>query len=291
MDDSDHLYFVELMLTDHSARITPGTPRLFSETRRISGHQYRKFTLFEYLVIVEVRQRYFSRRDQVEILIAYLEEIIFELGKLPRPLKHLRIVQKRHAELFKAFGSVGIEKEVDQRSLQPCRFTSEYGETALGKLHPTLEIDPAVLLRQCPVLQRLKVKRSGLQHFTKLDILLLIGSFGYGVIREVRNGKCHIIECRLRLSGSLLKRYHRLFVGIDLCFELGDILPLTLVLPKKFGHTVLLCFSCFECGIGLFELCKKRLKCFKCLCIDTFFLQLCRCFFIMVLNVFEVYHV
>src|ERR1700737_2304948 len=75
---------LELMLTDQAARVLAVRTRLTSKTRRIGGVETRKTRCVEDLVAVDVRDRHFGWRDELQIALGELEEILFEFRKLTR---------------------------------------------------------------------------------------------------------------------------------------------------------------------------------------------------------------
>ena len=232
--DGDHFNFVKLMLPDHSPCIAPCTPCFFSETGSISGHQKGQFLFVYNFIIIEICQWNFSCRNQIKIFIIYLEEVISKFWQLAGTLQHFCIIHKRDAILFKPFFPVRIKKKVYQCSFQPGSIPPKHGESAFGKLHASLKIDPAIVFCQCPVFSGLKIKTSGLKNFSQLYILLFISTFRYRIVRKIRNGQCHFVKSCFCFSGFILKDGYFLLLDINFCFQLSNVFALALILAKQF---------------------------------------------------------
>ena len=77
------LDLVELVLADQTAHVLAVRAGLAAEARRVGGVADRQLAAVEDLAAVEVGQRHFRRRHQIEIPLAGdLEEIGFELRQI-----------------------------------------------------------------------------------------------------------------------------------------------------------------------------------------------------------------
>src|SRR5947209_3696209 len=97
------------------------------EARRVRGHLDRQARAVEDFVRVDVRQRHFGGRDQIEsTLVGELEQIGFELGKLTGAKQRVRSHDERRQHFFVAVPlRLQLETEVYKRSFESRAQASE----------------------------------------------------------------------------------------------------------------------------------------------------------------------
>ena len=130
---------MELVLAEEAARVLAVRPRLGAEARRERGVRERERRLVEDLAGVQVGERHLRRRDQVARLAVerrrQLEEILFELWELARPLEGVLAHEVRHHRLgVPVLRRVRVEEEVDQRALEPRQRAAQHREAGARQL-------------------------------------------------------------------------------------------------------------------------------------------------------------
>src|SRR5882672_9775897 len=109
------------MLANQPSNVLSVRSSLASKAGRVRRVVKRQNSPVENLFSVQIRQRHFCRRDQVQIPVAAdLEKVCFELGEVARPSERRPVDEQRRLDLSVAMlTGVQIEHEVDQRALQP----------------------------------------------------------------------------------------------------------------------------------------------------------------------------
>ncbi len=116
----DQFHLVELMLPDEASGVAPVRAGLGAETGGIGGVFDRQLPLFQRLVAVDVGNRHFGGRDQIEIPVLDLEQVFLEFRQLAGRRHRCRIDQhRRHDFGIAVLGGLQIEHEVDQGPFQP----------------------------------------------------------------------------------------------------------------------------------------------------------------------------
>jgi hypothetical protein len=96
----DQLHLVELVLSNQPADILAVRTGLAPETRRVGGVLDRQIAAVEDLAAMQVRQRHFGGRDEVQVPVAGdLEQVGFELRQVPGPDERCRIHHERRLHL------------------------------------------------------------------------------------------------------------------------------------------------------------------------------------------------
>src|SRR2546423_15590528 len=89
------------MLAYDAARVAPVTARLRTKARRISDESLRQLRLVQNLIAVDVRDRHFRRRDEIQpALVLQLKQIGLELRQLRRAEQRIFVDDKRRQSLF-----------------------------------------------------------------------------------------------------------------------------------------------------------------------------------------------
>ena len=87
------------MLADQAARVGAVRSGFAAEARRVGRVLQRQLPAVEDLAAIQVRDRHFRRRDQIEIPLAGdLEQILLELRQLPGAVQRRRRHQKRRLD-------------------------------------------------------------------------------------------------------------------------------------------------------------------------------------------------
>ena len=165
LDEAHELDLVELMLADQPAHVFAVRTGFAAKTRRVRGVRARQRRAFEDLVGVQIRDRHFRRRNQVErariVLSAApgLEQVVLEFRQLPGAAHRLGVDQKWRINLGVAvLAGVQIEHEGDQRALEPRAEPPQHRETRAADLGRALEVQNAQRGAELPVRLRLEIE-------------------------------------------------------------------------------------------------------------------------------------
>ena len=117
----DEFDFVELMLTDETARIASCTARLCAETSRISTVIFRELRSVENLIAVVVRRWNLCCRNEVIVQPFQFEHILCKLRKLPRA-DHARLICNIRCEhlCIAVLRRMEIHHKVNAGALKTC---------------------------------------------------------------------------------------------------------------------------------------------------------------------------
>ena len=290
LGDGDQFDLSKLVLADDAAGIAPGGTRLFAEAGGVARHLDRQLFFGDDLVVEKVRQRHFRRWDKEKILILGLVEVVLEFRQLSRPLQRAAVDEFGDAHLRKAAFAVEVEHEVDERALQARPHVVHDGEAAVGDLDAALEVDPAVLFGQFPVLLRGEIENARREHFCDLDVVVLVRTVGNVGIGHVRDAHRQRVKGGFRFALCLLKFTDTELVRIELRFELGDIPALFFVLREEAAHFVLGCLRLLESDFGRPEGFVARFELVEQFCADVLAHQCGADTFEIFLKLFEVDH-
>ena len=128
--DLHQLHFLELVLADHAARITPRGARLGTKTRRLRSKLQRQCFGRDNLIAHQVRHRHLGGRDQIKpLLTAHREQLVFEFRQLAGADQRRGRHQIRRIDLgITVLARVQIEHELRQRALQPRQPGADHDE-------------------------------------------------------------------------------------------------------------------------------------------------------------------
>ena len=141
------------------------------------------------LLAVQVRERHFRRRDEVEVpLTRDLEEVLLELGQVSRPEQRRRVHQERRVHLDVAvFPRVQVEHEVDERPRHARAGAEHDREAGARHLRRPLEVDNAEAHAEIDVRLRLEVEHGRLAPLPHFHVVGRARADGHGLVREIRN--------------------------------------------------------------------------------------------------------
>src|SRR5439155_15605623 len=130
-------------LPDQAADVLAVRSRLAAKARRVRGVANRQLASIENLAAMEIRERHFGRRDEIEIPVAgNLEQIGLELRQIAGAEQRGAVDEKRRLDLLIAMlARVEIEHEIDKRVGEAGARAGEDREACAGKARPALEGD------------------------------------------------------------------------------------------------------------------------------------------------------
>src|SRR5262249_37088883 len=139
------LYLVELVLADQTTDVLTVGPGLAAKAGRVRRVAERQLAAVEDFVAVEIGQRHFRRRHEIQIPIAGdLEEVRLELRQIAGAGQRGGVDEKRRLDLAIAvLARVQIEHEVDERARQPRARAAQHGKARRCDLDRALEIENA----------------------------------------------------------------------------------------------------------------------------------------------------
>ena len=139
------------------------------------------------LLAVEVGQRHFGRRDEIEVSIVDPEQVLFEFGELPRALEGVGGDEQRGAHLeIAVLTGVKLEHELSEGSLEPRSKPGEHREPGAGHLGGSLEVQDSECLAQLPMRFGLEVEARRLAPLAHECVGGLVGSHRHRFVRQVR---------------------------------------------------------------------------------------------------------
>ena len=149
---------MELVLADQAAHVLAVRPRFAAETHRVGRVPERQLAAVEDLVAVQVRDRHFGRRHEVQVPVSGdLEEVGLELRQVAGAQQGGGVHQVRRIDLGVAvFARMQVEHEVDERAHHARAFAQRDGETRAGHARRAFEVENAqfdreVVVRPCGV--------------------------------------------------------------------------------------------------------------------------------------------
>src|SRR5215213_8577982 len=117
--EEHHLDLVELMHAEDAAGVLAGSPGLAPEAWGVGGVADRKLVGVEDLVAVQVRDRHFGSRDEVQIVARHDVHLVFLVGYLAGPGGRRRVDDGGRPDFGHAvLAGVDVEEPVDQRALE-----------------------------------------------------------------------------------------------------------------------------------------------------------------------------
>ena len=150
------------MQTVQAANVLTIASCLATETLCVGAVLYRQIFLVEDDVTIDIRNRYFSRRNQIEIIHLAVVHLTFLVGQLTctitRSLVHYRW---RHDLCIASLTSL-IEEEVNQRALQTGSLADIDGEAGTRNLHTEVKVDEIIFLGEFPVGQGISDTQRGI---------------------------------------------------------------------------------------------------------------------------------
>ena len=145
--DTHDLDLRELMQPVQSAYVLAVATCLATETLRVGAVLDRQLFLVDDLVAVQVRHRYLSRRNQIQVIHLAVVHLTFFVRQLACAVTRSGIhYRRRHDLCVTGFVSLG-EEEIDQRSLQTRTLTDINGEARAADLDTQVKINQVVFLR------------------------------------------------------------------------------------------------------------------------------------------------
>jgi len=141
------------MLADETAHVGAVRTSLAPEAWRVRRVAKRQLSAVENLAAIEIGQRNFGRRDEIEIPIAAdLEKILFELRKIARAAEGIGVDEKGRLDFrVTVLARMQLEHEVDQRAGETGAGAHEHGEARPGHASRTFEVDNPECRPEIPV--------------------------------------------------------------------------------------------------------------------------------------------
>ena len=181
---------------------------LAPEARRVSGVAPRQQPAVDDLLAVQVRERHFRRRDEIEVPVAGdLEEVGFELRQVAGSLQRGRVHQERRVHLDVAvFPRVQVEHEVDERPPHPRAGAVQDREPGARHSRGPLKVHDAERHAEVDVRFRLEVEHGGRAPLPHFHVVGRARADGHGLVREIRNHQQDRAQARFDPVEFRLKR-------------------------------------------------------------------------------------
>ena len=186
--DADQLAFLELVLTDETARIAPRRARLGAEAQGQRGEPQRERAFVEQFAHDARGERNFAGRDEPAIIgrtktiLGKLRQLVGAVHRLV-PDKHGRV-----AFLIPMLARLHVEHELAERAVQPGHVTAQEGEARPRKPCAGFEIH-AERWGKVGMFQRGKVERAWRAPPRDFDIVVLARASGHIVGGQVGNDR------------------------------------------------------------------------------------------------------
>ena len=111
--NTNHFDLIELVLTNHAARIVTVGAGFRSKTRRVCRHLNRQVRILEHEAGDLIGQCHFRCRNQEEVLGGNMEHIIFKFRKLSGPDHRVAVYHERRQNFCKSvFFCMEIQHEI-----------------------------------------------------------------------------------------------------------------------------------------------------------------------------------
>ena len=167
----------------------PYDPASLLKHGRVGRVVPRQQPAVEDLLAVQVRERHFRRRDEVEIPVARnLEEVGLELRQVPGAEERRRVHQERRVHLDVAvLPRVQVEHEIDERPRHARAGAEHDREPRSRHSRGPLEVHDAERHAEVDVRFRLEVEHGGRSPLPHLDVVGRARADGHGLVREIRN--------------------------------------------------------------------------------------------------------
>ena len=138
MNDLHHLDFVELMLTDHAACVTPVASRFRAKARGVGCEFERQFGFRQHRVAHKVGERYLAGGDEVQrrrVRLGSLpalvdrKQVLFKFGQLAGAAQGVGVHDVGRVALGVAVTlGLGVQHELGERPVQPRHTAFHHGE-------------------------------------------------------------------------------------------------------------------------------------------------------------------
>src|SRR5687768_4686996 len=146
------LDLVEFVNAQKATRILSRSSGFPAKTSRASYEALGKIRRVQNLVAIDVRDRYFRRRDQKKIVVAEGVHVVLELRELAGRSHRRTIDDDWYPQLLvTVVADVKIELHVHESAHQPGAKPPIQDESGAGNLGPTLEIDQTEFCSNVPV--------------------------------------------------------------------------------------------------------------------------------------------
>ena len=189
----------------------------------------------------------FCRRNQEEVLLRYIEHILFKLRKLTGSC-HCGTVNHERRKNFRVVlvESVKVEHEAHNCSFKSRSETFIYSESCAGNLCGSFPVKDVKVCTDIPVCLRLEIKLCRLFEFSHFDIRAVIFANLYEISRDVRNVEQSIFDVRVELRYFCVKNFN--FFGKFLHFrhDCGCIFACLFHLRNFLGNRVLFVLHCLN---------------------------------------------
>ena len=205
MRDPDQLDLVELMLTNHPARVLAIRPGFGTKARRMRSELERQVAHRNDLVAHLVGERDLRGGDQVELLRAMVailgaalgdgKHVVAELRQLSGTEQRRGVDDVRRIALGVAVvARVRVEHELRERAMQPRHPRAHHGEARARKLRPGREVDHTQRFTEVRVVLRREVERPRCAPATHLDVVGFGATDRHARMPEVRHLEHHFAE-------------------------------------------------------------------------------------------------
>ncbi|CAM2158458.1 hypothetical protein PT2222_40321 [Paraburkholderia tropica] len=213
-DDLDHFDLVELMLTDHAARVAAIRAGFRAEARRMRGQLDRQRAAFDDALAHRIRERNLRRGDQIlrdgvfRAALFHAEHVVRELRKLTRAVQDFRIddvgrVRFRVAVLRR----VRVDHELRKRAVQTRDLAAQHREARARELRARFEVETE-RRADVDVILHLEVERARRAPAAHFHVAAFVAAHGHALVRQVRHAEQQIRELRLDLVELDLRRLH-----------------------------------------------------------------------------------
>ena len=264
LDDLHHLDLVELVLTDHAARVTARGAGFAAETWGVRHQLHWQLLRVKNFAGNDIGQRHFSGRDQVQIRLAFtadLEQVFLELRQLASALQRRRLHQVRRIGFFVAvLGGVQVDHELRQRAVHAGDGATQQGKARAGELGGGFKVQPAMLLAQGDVILNREIKAAWRAPARYLNVALFIGPYRHRLVRQVGDVQHQVVQLDLDAFQLTFAFFQVAAHAIDFGEQRRDVFATLLGLANGLGAGIALGLQLFGAGLHALAL---RLKGFE----------------------------
>ena len=158
-----------------------------TEAGRISCVFYRKIFLVENYIAVNIGYRYFSCRNQIQIVYLTVVHLTFFVGQLSCAISRSCIYHIRRLNFEITCVAGIVEEKIDQSALQACAFSFVNRKASARDFYTKLKINQIVFFCQIPVRHSAIVKFWNFASFTLNHIVFGVFSGRNRIVWQVGN--------------------------------------------------------------------------------------------------------
>jgi hypothetical protein len=217
--EHEHLDLVELMDTEHAARVLAGSSRFAAEVRRVADIAEWQQCLVDDLACVHGGQADLRGAGEKELVALDPVDVDLVGREEPRPVHRFladehRRQNDREAPLHEAVERVTVERDLELREV-----ADAVGEARSGDLRRALHVDPPVRLREIEMVLCGEVEGGRLPDAPHLDRVVVREA-----VRRVHGGR--VRDAGEQLPPACLRGAERLLERLELGLHALELLQL-----------------------------------------------------------------